>query len=269
MKANQRSVMPLQGPPPAEIALPRAPLVSVVAQVRFQMHLPIRDPQRVAAFQEAIADRYPHLEPQNVNVMMLSMQAPQQMVQPEFVIHWRFSDLERNWRITLTPEFITLDTRAYQNRADFSERFEEILQALEDTLRPRLITRLGMRFINQIKAEHTSKIDKLLRSEVLGVAGASGGKAKQLLTELLVDAEPGELLARWGKLPANVTVDPNLLPSLQEETWLLDLDVSKTQEREFDTTYLIATAKTAAERVYAIFRWMVTDDFLRLYGGEM
>ena len=126
-----------------------------------------------------------------------------------------------------------------------------------------------MRFINQIKAEHTSKIDKLLRSEVLGVAGASGGKAKQLLTELLVDAEPGELLARWGKLPANVTVDPNLLPSLQEETWLLDLDVSKTQEREFDTTYLIATAKTAAERVYAIFRWMVTDDFLRLYGGEM
>ena len=132
---NQRSVMPLQGPPPAEIALPRAPLVSVVAQVQFQMHLPIRDPQRVAAFQEAIADRYPHLEPQNVNVMMLSMQAPQQMVQPEFVIGWRFSDLERNWRITLTPEFITLDTRAYQNRADFSERFEEILQALEDTLK--------------------------------------------------------------------------------------------------------------------------------------
>lgn len=267
MKVAPRSEMPLQGPPPAEIALPRAPLVSVVAQVRFQMHLPIRDAQRVAAFQEAIADRYPHLEPQNVMVLSaLSMQMPQQ---PEFVIHWRFSDLERNWRITLTPEFITLDTRTYQSRADFSERFEEILQALEDTLRPRLITRFGMRFINQIKAEQASKIDKLLRSEVLGVAGASGGKARQLITEILVDAEPGELLARWGKLPANMSIDANLLPPLPEETWLLDLDVSKTQEHEFDTTYLIATAKAAAERVYAIFRWMVTNDFLRLYGAEV
>src|SRR5271166_72026 len=267
MKMAQQFGLPLEGPPPAEIPLPHAPLVSVIAQVRFALHLPVRIPERVATFQEAIGDRYPHLERQDVAMINVMAQVPQSGT--EVVVHWRFSDLARDWRITLSPEFITLETRAYQSRNDFLERFERILQALEDTLAPKLVTRFGMRYIDQIIAEQEFQIDKLLRSEVLGVAGSLGVTAKQLLTELFVPAEPGDLLARWGKLPANTTVDPNLLPPLQEESWLLDLDVSKTQELSFDAAYLVATAKSAAERVYAVFRWMVTDEFLRAYGGEV
>jgi uncharacterized protein (TIGR04255 family) len=265
----QRSRMPLEGPPPAEVSLPHAPLVSVIAQVRFALHLPVRIPERVAIFQEAIGDSFPHLERQDI--AMFNVIPAQVGLQPgsEVVTHWRFSDLSHDWRITLTPEFITLETRAYRSRDDFLKRFERILQALQDTLAPKLVTRFGMRYIDQIRGEHALQVNKLLRSEVLGVAGLLGEKAKQLLTELFVSAEPGDLLARWGKLPANVTIDPNLLPTIQEDSWLLDLDVSKTQELPFDAAYLVATAKSAAERVYAVFRWMVTDEFLRAYGGKV
>ena len=269
MKRTQRSGMPLEGPPPAEIPLPKAPLVSVIAQVRFAMHLPIRIPERVAALQEAIADRYPHLERQDI--AMINVLSAQVVPPPgsEAVVHWRFSDVARDWRITLSPEFVTLETHAYRSRDDFLERFEKILQALENTLAPKLVTRFGMRYIDQIKAEQALQIDKLIRSEVLGVAGSLSMKEKQLLTELLVPAEPGDLLARWGKLPANVTIDPNLLPPLKEDSWLLDLDVSKTEELPFDAAYLVTTATNAAKRIYAIFRWMVTDEFLRTYGGKV
>jgi uncharacterized protein (TIGR04255 family) len=267
MKMAKRSGLPLEGPAPAEIPLPRAPLVSVIAQVRFAMHLPARIPERVAAFQEAISDRYPHLERQDLATIMISAQLPPQPGN-EVVIHWRFSDQARQWRITLTSEFITLETRAYKSRDDFVERLEGILQALQDTLAPKLVTRFGMRYIDQIRGEQVSEIGKLLRSEVLGVAGSLGANARQIITELFVPAEPGDLLARWGKLSVNMTIDPNLLPPIPEESWLLDLDVSKTLESPFDTAYLIAIATSAANRVYAVFRWMITDEFLRIYGGE-
>jgi uncharacterized protein (TIGR04255 family) len=272
MKVEKRSGMPLEGPPPSEIPLPRAPLVSVIAQVRFALHLPIRIPERVAVFQEAIGDYYPHLVSQNVPTVTVNVTAAGVSTQSgnEVVVHWRFSDQSHQWQVTLTPEFITLETRAYKSREDFLERFEGILKALEDTLAPKVVTRFGMRYIDQVKGEQLSEIGKLLRGEVIGVAGSLGGAdARHLLTELHVPAEPGDLLARWGKLQANMTIDPNLVPPIPEDSWLLDLDVSKTQELPFDTAYLSATARSAANRVYAVFRWMVTKKFLQAYGGEI
>ena len=268
--ATRSGGMPLEGPAPPEIPLPNAPLVSVIAQVRFAMHLPVGIPARVSAFQEAIGDHYPHLEPHTVAAITVTPSGIAAQSGSEGVVHWRFSDQARDWRITLTPEFITLETHAYKSRDDFIERFEAVLQALEDTLAPKLVTRFGMRYIDQIRGKQASEIGKLLRSEVFGVAGSlEGAAARQLITELFVPAHPGDLLARWGKLPANATIDPNLVPPIQEESWMLDLDVSNSEEVHFQTSYLVAMAKSAANRVYAVFRWMITDEFLRAYGGEV
>jgi uncharacterized protein (TIGR04255 family) len=75
-------------------------------------------------------------------------------------------------------------------------------------------------------------------------------------------------VARWGKLPPGMTIDPNLAPPIQEDSWLIDLDVSKAGQFPFATKTVIETASLAAERVYTVFRWMVTDEFLRTYGGK-
>ena len=122
--ATRSGGMPLEGPAPPEIPLPDAPLVSVVAQVRFAMHLPVGIPARVSAFQEAIGDHYPHLEPHTVAAITVTPSGIAAQSGSEGVVHWRFSDQARDWRITLTPEFITLETHAYKSRDDFIERFE-------------------------------------------------------------------------------------------------------------------------------------------------
>ena len=46
--------LPLSGPPPAEVQLPNAPLVRVIAQVRFPQILAIRNPDTVAKLQQAV-----------------------------------------------------------------------------------------------------------------------------------------------------------------------------------------------------------------------
>src|SRR5215831_19468885 len=220
--------MPLRGPPPREVPLPNAPLVSVIAQVRFPMLLTVHNRDRVAIFQEAIRDEYPHLERQDIPTIMVVSGggAPSPVSDP--LVHWRFADEAAGfkWRVTLAQDFIALETRAYESREDFMERLETILQTLRETLAPTHMTRFGMRYIDQIKGDPLTGIDTLLRKEVLGVVPCAGPDARQVITEFAAPAEPGELLARWGRLPAKMTVDPNLLPAIEEDSWLIDLDVS-------------------------------------------
>jgi uncharacterized protein (TIGR04255 family) len=261
-----KPVLPLQGAAPKEIALPNAPLVSVIAQVRFPTRLAVRSADRIIGFQDLICAHYPHLERQDISSFILGP-GPSPTAGGESSVHWRFSDDTHKWRVTLTQDFIALETNAYESRTDFLERLKIILQAFEETFTPAHMTRFGMRYIDQIKGEPLTRIATLLRDEVIGVANSLGASAKQVLTQIEVAAEPGDLVARWGKLPANMTFDPNLVPAIGEDSWFIDLDVSKSGESPFLTEAIIETATLCAERVYAVFRWMVTKDFLRTYGG--
>jgi uncharacterized protein (TIGR04255 family) len=262
--------LPLLGPPPPEIALPKTPLVSVTAQVRFPTLLAVRNADRIIDFQDLIRARYPYLERQDIPTIIIGAGVPSGSM-GEAAVHWRFADESSSWkwRITLSQDFVALETRAYESRENFIERLESIVQALEDTLAPTHMTRFGIRYIDQIKGEPMSRIATLLRSEVMGVACSLGANARQLFTEIVVAAEPGELVARWGKLPPGMTFDPNLAPPIQEDSWLIDLDVSKGGQFPFEKKTVVETANRAAERVYAVFRWMVTKDFLRTYGGDV
>jgi uncharacterized protein (TIGR04255 family) len=260
----------LYGPAPREIPLPDAPLVSVIAQVRFPTLLTVPLSERIIGFHEAIRERYPYLDRQDIPaVVFMSGSSLKPVGEP--VVHWRFADDPTNykWRVTLSTEFLALETRAYESRKDFLRRLETIVQTLEDTLAPTHMMRLGIRYVDQVKGEPLSRIETLLKKEVLGVACSIGSSATQLLTQLSVAATPGELVARWGKLPANMTIDPNAVPPIDAESWLLDLDVSRSAAMPFETKAIVETASVAAERVYAVFRWMVTDEFLRTYGGRV
>ena len=235
--------LPLQGLPPREIALPRAPLVSVIAQVRFPTLLAVRNADRIIGFQDLIRAQYPHLERQDIPTIFIGAGVPSAPI-GEPTVHWRFTDETGNWRwrITLSQDFVALETRAYESRKSFLGHLEAVIRALEDTLAPSHMIRFGIRYIDQIKGEPMSRIATLLRGEVMGVACSLGTDAKQLVTEIVVAAEPGELLARWGKLSPGMTVDPNLAPPIQEESWLIDLDVSKAGPFPFTTKTVIETA---------------------------
>ena len=55
---------PLKGPPPAEVPLENAPLVRVIAQVRYPLIASLENSSFIGPFQEAIRDDYPTLRPE-------------------------------------------------------------------------------------------------------------------------------------------------------------------------------------------------------------
>src|SRR5262245_13598039 len=124
---------PFIDPIPTEVPLRNAPLVRVIAQVRFPTITAIESAPLMAPFQEAIRSRYPVLRQEKGQNLFIGMGTATQLVDAPTL--WRFSGTTEpgkpeGWSIALTRDFLALETQAYTSRQDFMDRFAEALKAL-------------------------------------------------------------------------------------------------------------------------------------------
>jgi uncharacterized protein (TIGR04255 family) len=260
---------PLGGAPPAEIPLANPPLDRVVAQVQFTPITKVDDRNFVAGFQEKLRAKYPFFEEGGEQALLFEAGPGGQSLSQRQRPVWRFFDAKRNWRISLTSEAISLDVKLYSSRDDFLERWDEILGVMAAEFKPSLVVRVGMRYIDRIRDENFPRVDKLIKIDYLGPLFTKfQNQVLHMLGETALSAEEGNLLLRLGKLPGGGTVDPNLLDAIQGESFIIDIDVSKLGQREFELESLKITFRQFAERAYAMFRDIVTAEFDATYGGK-
>jgi len=261
---------PLHGAAPAEIPLPRAPLVRVLSQVRFTEVLAITRKDFVAGFHEAIRGDYPLLKREEQNAVEVG---PGDTINLSSEQVWRFYDEKETWRISLGVGFVSLETWSYTSRADFVARLARVVEAIEAEIAPAFITRLGMRYIDQVSGQPFEDLKALVRTEVLGVSSSALARGLQTtLSEAVCTTAEGNLIARWGVLPAAKSHDLAMMPPIGETSWFLDLDAyrafGQTSQR-FRRQEIEELASALAARVYTVFRWAVTEKFLRAYGAEL
>lgn len=262
-------INPLVSPPPKEIPLRNAPLVRVIAQVRFPVIASIEKREFIASFQEVLRDTYPVLRQEKTQGVVLG---PQGVASTQSEVVWRFRDLDEQWRLSLAPEFIALETRSYTSRNDFLQRFQRALDGVVEHIGPKIVDRIGLRYIDRIAGPDLEDINKLVRPEMVGIlATPMALQAEQSVHEAILNVPESDakLRARWGQVPPNSTVDPAAIEPQDTPSWLLDLDMFSTKSQAFDTASLVMHAQAYAERIYTLFRWAVTDAFLRRYGGEL
>ena len=259
---------PLIAVPPEEVPLPEAPLVRVIAQVRFTPILSVEKREFIAPFQEVIRSAYPILRQEQTRGIVLG---PQGLAPVQGQVAWRFADVEGKWRVSLAPDFLALETTSYSSRSDFLERLQTVVEALQKHIKPSVVQRQGLRYIDRVTGQALEDIADLVRPEVLGIAATSMSSQPRLsLSETLFDLpeSKAQLLARWGRVPEGATVDPSAIEPIGEPSWILDVDMFSTEQRPFDPAQVLADARSFAERLYAFFRWAVTEEFLRRYGGQ-
>lgn len=258
---------PFTGPPPKEIPLQNAPLARVLVQVRFPEILAVERREFVAPFQEAIRAAYPVLREEQVQVLVAGHSG---VAQARPGIAWRFSDTAGDWRASLTSGFLALETTRYSSRSDLLARLTALLSAVDTHLEPKLIDRIGVRYVDRIVGEAVGDIAELVRAEVRGVAGEPvAAHAVHSLTETLFELGDDRIFARWGHLPPGVTIDPSAIEAVPEKSWILDLDMFSTNAIPFAAQDVVRHVERYAERIYSVFRWVVEDEFLRRYGGQL
>ena len=266
---------PLNPAPTPEVPLPRAPLARVITQVRFPPILAIRDPDKVAVLQEELRETYPNLSQDQVHSIELTGGQTPNVRQG---LIWRLSDGEKDarWRVSLGVDFVALETSSYDSRDDFLDRLRAVVSAVEHALKPASASRIGLRYIDRLVDEAVGRIGELVLPEVLGIIQPPGNphpvlgeSVIHLMTEAQFLAQDGaRVQGRWGQLPANATYDPDALEPVAKPSWVLDLDMFTTDSQPFASDELLTTATGFAKCLYWLFRQMVTEDFLRFYGGE-
>lgn len=249
-----------------EVPLPNAPLVRVIAQVRFPPIMSIEDSKFFGHFQEALRSDYPLMKTEKrIAVNLLNPKDKRE----EAV--WRMFDKSEEWRITLAPDFLAVETTNYKSRDNFFAEFNKALSCLTEYIKPTVCERIGVRYIDQIIGTEFKNISNLVRPEVLGIYQSSlkehiSSSLRQTVFSIDKDIK---LSARWGVLATNQTYDPSSVAPKNEESWILDLDAFSDLKREFDHKQIADVAVRLATQAYHFFRWSVKDEFLETYGGQI
>ena len=91
------------------------------------------------------------------------------------------------------------------------------------------------------------------------------------MNEAFCVTKEGNLLARWGFMPADHTHDPEMMPAINQPSWFLDIDSFREEPQfaSFDAAEISNLAHDLATRSYAFFRWAVTDKLLREYERDV
>ena len=268
MPTNFSSENPFTGPVPETIHLPNTPLTSVLVQVRFPEILSIAKTEFIADFQESIRADYPlhHLDQDPI------LELNNSNIRQGFIPNWRFFDKERQWRLSLTTSFVSLETRAYQSRSDFTQRTEAIMHALLATIKPSMTTRIGVRYVDRIHGPKLEQLSHFVRPEILGLCIRDHQEnLNRTLSEIVCETDVGLMTSRWGYIPANQTHEPELMPPISVPSWFLDIDAYNefTQPEAFDADKITSHVMKLATRTYGFFRWAVSDELLKACGGRI
>lgn len=267
---SKKNADPLTGTAPKEIALSKAPLVRVICQVRFSEVLLINREDFIAGFQEAIRREFPVFRREEVRSVVFGHQGSATDITTK--MHWRFFDAKEEWRVSLSTDFVALETIKYKTRSDFIKRLVSVLEAVKKHIEPSFATRVGIRYLDRVNGEPLERLQDLLRPEMLGLANTFKSGLIRAMSEANCEVKEGHLHARWGRMPSNASHDQDNLPPVNEQSWILDIDTFKRFEKnmeEFDVQKLRKVASSLATRSYTFFRWAVTPEFLRYYGGKV
>jgi uncharacterized protein (TIGR04255 family) len=263
---------PLYGPPPIEVPLLRAPLASVLWQIRFpfQGTLVAKPnefaPEVVTAIQQELKSVYPIFQKQFGHTFEVS---DGQSEVRENAGLWRFSSIDNNWHVSIARNFVSLQTHKYISRNDFVSRTGKVLAAIQKHLDPGAATRIGVRYVNRVGLDGLD-ICKMVRASAFGLfADRELQPAIQhSASEVLLTAEEGALMLRSLILPPNATHDPSVLASIPARSWAMDFDLYSEEPREFDLAALEQAISSYCKRIYAVFCWVVEDDFIEHFGGK-
>lgn len=259
--------------PFTEVALPEAPLELSLCQIRFPAVAEFDERSAAERIHTRLRDRYPVLRRETISAGQLQAGPGGVSVQHSQAPLWHFEEVDRDWHVSLTREFVAVSTKAYTRRPHFVERLEQVVQALEVEPSVAACDRIGVRYVDrtgdrEVLTDLSRYLNKAMHGAIDMDDSVEDVAIVHNLSDILLELGDGvRVRSRAGVLPANAVPDAGL-PPIDEPTWILDIDVFDERTVPFETR-LAGRASELADVAYQMFRWSVTDDFVRHFGGDL
>lgn len=247
-----------------EVPLSPAPLVKVLAQLRFPPVASIAKQSYIGPFQEQLREQYPILRPESYIAAAANSEG---VVSQHSMTVWRLQDMEQSWSVVLGTDFVAVETVAYESRDDLIGRLLEVFGALCSLADPQpvlIFDRLGIRYINRLTGTDVGQLAMWVQPELQGplsIPLPRGAKFVSAIGQTHFEFDGPQMQARWGKLPPAGFFLPGV-DAVDEESWILDIDVFFEGPTSFDPSDAAESARGAAKHAYGFFRWAMSEEFI-------
>lgn len=255
------------------LKLHKSPLVSVLAQVLTSPVAKMAD--YAADVQERVRrNGFPRFVEGTVQELLLTPAGPQLRTHPR----WEFQDKDRTTAIILTQTGIVLHTREYDTFDAFSKHLKLALDVVEAVVKPSLVERLGLRYVDLIRPSVGEAWTDYVKPGLHGIVdGAVDMQSSLHRSETVGKTAVGQLIVRCfqmegGFLPpdlaatsldySSVVLGPN------EKVTLIDLDHYAELTREYDAEQVLEDMWRLHDNLDLAFRECITDHALTRWKAE-
>ena len=252
-----------------EVQLVAPPLAKVVMQVRYSLTAALTTEAAEFALSELLS-RYP-VRRRDIGAPMqfLLVPGPPQLGRQETVL--QFESADGTWRTSVSESAVSLETSAYENRADFISRCVELFEAVAQVALPPIVDRVGLRYVDRLTGDDLARLPQYVVAPLRGLAGSLAPDLvlQHSITDSVITFDGDSAMQlRSGLLPPQTSFDP-LLVGIPEPSWLLDMDAySLRGGSPFDVAQLRTRLTRYAEAAYSCFRYAMTDTFQTQYKQE-
>ncbi len=249
--------------------LERDQLAQVVCQVRFSPVLRLRQRDAVIPIQEALREEYPrYSEQQGVNIMITPGGVAQQ-ANPD--PQYRFQDTTGSFSAVLSHDFVALETRDFPGIDGFATRMVALAAAVVEHYAPAEMTRIGLRFINELRLpseEPETEMARAISAPVLGPIGTPEllGSVDNIQQVLELSTPENKLLVRHGlQRLGGTTVDVpptgSPPPHMDQPFYLLDIDAYAEAVLPFSVEGIDGRLRTFNDQSRSLFAWAVNREY--------
>jgi uncharacterized protein (TIGR04255 family) len=211
--------------------LANPPIVYAFCQIRFPPVGTI-DETKANEIHASLREQYPHRLAQNIVEMpfVTGIGNPT----PTLRQAWFLYDRPKSSGFVLEPTTFAYRTTAY---VDFEHFVTEAVKGLKQTLeilRPTLIDRVGLRFIDLIEATDTAGLDSFIEGPLLGYKPQIDGFQAQLNQQMVMGkTTSGSIVFRYSRAQHPIAVPPELMdptltglkkPRPSMESVIVDID---------------------------------------------
>lgn len=170
---------------------------------------------------------------------------------PETV--WVLTAPDGRTRAAVSTTSVALESDRYARWEGFRDALGALLDAVRAVFNPARCTRLGARYVNELHDERASGdpdlLAGLLTTELIAPALSLGRPLVSSLGELRVAEDDDVVFALRHGLVA-------------PGTYLLDFDVYREVNEDFDSAALVQRAERFHARIESVFGWALNDDYL-------
>jgi uncharacterized protein (TIGR04255 family) len=248
-------------------------LVYVVAQINISAVMAME--QYVPQIQELLRHKgFPRSkEGLTAEIRLESPGSPPTIIsQPRY----EFQDRSGRTGIVVGPKFVAVHTNEYKDCEKFLEVVSVAIQTLQETAKPDLVERIGLRYVDLIRPDPGESLRDYLPQQLLGyeVNEIKVGEASFAFQFTGKSAE-GRILARHYPAQAGNALPPDLqnahldysnIPASKSGDAFLDFDHSSEAKIEFGSSEILAAIEQLHDALDLLFRKSVTPSALEKWG---